>query len=100
MQEKIKSLIITSLKELNEELENEELENPTSETKLYGIGGLLDSLSLVTLITDLEEKISEEFGENITLADDRAMSQRRSPFRDVKSLAEYIEILLKEDNHE
>ncbi|BAI79865.1 conserved hypothetical protein [Deferribacter desulfuricans SSM1] len=100
MQDRIQDIIIHSLKELNEELEKVELENPTIETRLYGVDGVLDSLALVTLITDLEEKISEEFGKNITLADERAMSQRRSPFRDVKSLVEYIEILLKEENDE
>ncbi|EDP75575.1 hypothetical protein [Hydrogenivirga sp. 128-5-R1-1] len=100
MRKQLITIIIESLKELNEDLEKKELKNPTSETKLYGAGGVLDSLALVTLITDLEEKVSEEFGKSITLADERAMSQRRSPFRDVKSLAEYIETLLKEDDNE
>ena len=100
MQTKVENLIIESLKELNEELENEALNNPTKETKLYGIDGVLDSLALVTLITDLEEKISEEFNKNITLADEKAMSLRNSPFRSVESLAKYIESLLKEEENE
>ena len=96
MQTKIENLIIESLKELNEELENEALDNPVSETKLYGIDGALDSLALVTLITDLEEKISDEFDKEITLADEKAMSQRNSPFRSVESLTNYISKLLEE----
>jgi len=96
MQERVENLIIESLKELNEELENEFLNNPTKETKLYGIDGVLDSLALVTLITDLEEKISDEFDKDITLADEKAMSQRNSPFRSVESLTNYISKLLEE----
>jgi acyl carrier protein len=96
MKEKIINIVIDLLKELNEELENEALENPTKDTKLYGINGVLDSLALVTLITDLEEKISEEFNKNITLADEKAMSQRNSPFRSVESLTNYISKLLEE----
>ena len=97
MKPKIENLIIESLKELNEELENKALNSPTKDTKLYG-NGCLDSLALVTLVTDLEEKISDEFGKDITLADEKAMSQRNSPFRSVESLANYITKLLEEED--
>jgi acyl carrier protein len=50
----------------------------------------LDSLALVTLVLNIEDKLSEKFGLNITLADDRAMSQKNSPFRTTESLTEYI----------
>jgi len=90
MQEKVENLIIESLKELNEELENAALTSLSKETKLYGIDGVLDSLALVTLITDLEDKISDEFNKDMTLADEKAMSQRNSPFRSVESLTNYI----------
>ena len=96
MQEKIEKIIIEVLVELNEELENENLNNPTSETKLYGGSGALDSLALVSLITDLEERISDEFEKDIILADEKAMSQRTSPFRSVETLTNYIQKLLEE----
>ncbi|MEA2019627.1 MAG: hypothetical protein U9N59_14395 [Campylobacterota bacterium] len=96
MQEKIEKAIVEALEELNEELENENLNNPTSETKLYGGSGALDSLALVSFITDLEERISDEFDKDIILADEKAMSQRTSPFRNVESLTSYIQKLLKE----
>lgn len=97
MKKKIEKVIIDILIELNEELENEALENPTSKTKLFGGNGVLDSLALVSFITDLEEVISEEFDKDIVLADERAMSARTSPFRDVKTLANYIKELLEEE---
>ncbi|WP_419773863.1 hypothetical protein [Halarcobacter sp.] len=96
MNEKIQEQIIECLKELNEELENENLENISKDTKLYGGSGALDSLSLVSFITDLEERISEEFDKDIILADEKAMSQRTSPFRNVESLTIYIEKLISE----
>ena len=96
MQQKIEKIIVEVLVELNEELENENLNNPTSETKLYGGSGVLDSLALVSLITDLEERISDEFEKDIILADEKAMSQRTSPFRSVETLTNYIQKLLEE----
>lgn len=96
MLEKIENIIVDAVNELNEELEKESLNNPTKDTKLFGIDGALDSLSLVYLITDLEEKISHEFDKYIVLADEKAMSQKTSPFRSVKTLSNYIEQLLSE----
>jgi acyl carrier protein len=95
MQDKIEKIIIETLVELNEELENESFENPDSKTKLYGANGGLDSLALVSFITDLEEKISDEFEKEIVLADEKAMSAKTSPFRNVESLTLYINSLLE-----
>ena len=95
MQDKIEKIIIETLVELNEELENDSLQNPDSKTKLYGASGGLDSLALVSFITDLEEKISDEFAEEIVLADEKAMSAKTSPFRNVESLTLYIKSLLE-----
>lgn len=95
MKDKIEKIIIETLVELNEELENESLENPSSITKLYGANGGFDSLALVSFITDLEEKISDEFDKEIVLADEKAMSAKTSPFRNVESLTLYIKSLLE-----
>jgi acyl carrier protein len=72
-----------------------ELLDPT--TSLIGKQAVLDSLALVTLIVDLEQRIEEEYDVAITLADDRAMSQKHSPFRTVGSLTAYIDQLLAEE---
>ena len=98
MKNKIEEIIIEVLTELNEELEKGALNNPTKDTKLYGGSGALDSLALVSLITDLEERVSDEFDNDIILADEKAMSQRTSPFRNVESLTIYIQKILEEWN--
>ena len=50
----------------------------------------LDSLGLVGLLIDVEEAFAAE-GHPIVLSDEKALSQRRSPYRDVPSLVDYIE---------
>jgi acyl carrier protein len=56
---------------------------------LFGAGSPLDSLGLVALIIDIEEAFAAA-GVTVALSDDRAMSQRYSPFRTVASLVDYI----------
>lgn len=96
MKSKILQIITECLTDLNEELENESLNIITEDTKIFGSNGALDSLALVSLIADLEEKISQEFDKDIVLADEKAMSQKTSPFRNVASLSEYIYLLIKD----
>jgi len=67
-------------------------ENPA----IFGGAGSLDSLGLVNLLADLEYRLAGEFGRDLVLASDRAMSRNRSPFRDVDGLTEYIVELLSE----
>jgi acyl carrier protein len=96
MRQKIEKIIIETLEELHEELETEKPIDITSQTRLYGGDGALDSLALVSLITDVEERVSDEFDKDIVLADEKAMSQRTSPFRNIESLTNYIQKLLEE----
>jgi acyl carrier protein len=62
---------------------------------LFGAGSPLDSLGLVALLLDLEDELRAA-GWPVALGDERAMSQKRSPFRTVGSLVEYIATLLRE----
>lgn len=63
-------------------------------TRLYGKGGLLDSLGMVTLILELEERVSAECGRDIVIADEKAFSRKKSPFRDIETLVSYISDVL------
>jgi acyl carrier protein len=67
------------------------------DTRLIGRAGVLDSMGLVTLIVDVEQRLEEEYDTVVVLADERALSQTRSPFRSVGSLADYICQLVKEE---
>src|ERR1700733_5757908 len=58
--------------------------------ELLGPGSALDSISLVTLIVDVEQRVAEECDVTVTLASESAMSRRQSPFRTVGAFADYI----------
>jgi acyl carrier protein len=89
----IVSLIVERLRDLGAVVQSPSPTDASEETVLFGPEGILDSLGLVALIVDVEEAIAERSGVAITLGDDRAVSQRASPFRTVGSLAEYIATL-------
>ncbi|MCR6574032.1 hypothetical protein [Campylobacter insulaenigrae] len=74
----------------------EELRSANINTKLYsGSGGLLDSLALVNLVADLEAELSKELNAEVTIADEKMMSLRNSPFKDVETLAQYISSIME-----
>lgn len=56
---------------------------------LYGVERVLDSLALVRLLVAVEQGIEDELGATLTLADEKAASQQRSPFRTVGTLVAY-----------
>ena len=97
MKEKILQLIFDSIDELNEQLPNEMQLMKSTKTVLFGSTGQLDSLGLVNLLVIIEQNIEEEFDVSITIADERAMSQKHSPFKTIGTLADYIDMLLKEN---
>jgi acyl carrier protein len=68
----------------------------TASSDLFGGDSPLDSMDLVALVVDLEEQLRDVFGKDITLADERAMSQEVNPFSKVESLTRYILLLLTE----
>ena len=90
----IEAIILSVLKDIGEEYKNEELCTPDTKTILFGKN--LDSMGIVLLVTDLEDEIYSELGVNISLAEERAMSQKTSPFRSVVTLVRYVETLIEE----
>lgn len=66
------------------------------ECTLFGDGGL-DSLGLVRFIVMVEEKVEDLTEVELTLASDKAMSRRSSPFKTLQTLADYIDECLAEE---
>jgi acyl carrier protein len=87
-------LIVASLREYTEQQQLELPEYLSAETPLFGREGVLDSVGLVTVVVAVEQAIEDNFGVSVSLADEKAMSQTRSPFRTVGSLAEYARGLI------
>ena len=90
MLEDIQELVVKTIRDLELNVDNSILENLNISTRLYGSNGILDSLGLVALVTDLEDAIYVKFSKSVVLADEKAMSQQTSPFRSIGSLSEYI----------
>ena len=95
--EDVLKVVLDSVAELNFQLDDSHQLEPSPETQLFGRGSKLDSLGLVNLIVLVEEKTADAFGKTVTIADEKAMSQKSSPFRTVQTLAEYLFSLLKEN---
>ncbi|WP_103586278.1 hypothetical protein [Campylobacter concisus] len=96
MLEDIQELVIKTIRDLDLNVDNSILENLNISTRLYGSNGILDSLGLVALVTDLEDAIYVKFSKSVVLADEKAMSQQTSPFRSIGSLSEYIMKVINE----
>jgi acyl carrier protein len=92
--EKLLELVIEAVREVGDDQDNDVLRDASEKTRLFGEN--LDSMGIVFLITDLESRIAEEYNLNIALADERAMSQKTSPFRSVKTLVRYTKSIIKE----
>ena len=95
MRKKIISIVFQAIDTINKQNEQDELIEKSESTTLYGSDSKLDSLGLINLIVAVEQNIEDEFDVTLTLADERAMCQKNSPFRTIGSLTEYIELLLE-----
>ncbi len=95
--EKVLQAIFDAMDEVNEQRPEDQRLEKSADTVLFGESGTLDSLGLVNLIVGVEQRLEEDFGASVTLADEKAMSLKNSPFRSVKTLAEYAATLLSEE---
>ena len=62
----------------------------TEEMILFGADSTIDSLSLVSLIVDIESLFFDEYNLEISLTDDKAMMRKISPFSTISTLTDYI----------
>ena len=90
----ILNIVLNAVKEYGNENENTNLINADEKTALFGKN--LDSMGILSLVSEIEERVFDDLDVDIVLADERAMSQKTSPFLNIKSLADYIEFLIAE----
>lgn len=100
MKKRIKDIVERSVSEIVEDLELDLDIKKFKSISLFGKEGILDSMSLVSLIADVEDKIAEEFDVDLVLADEKAMSATRSPFRNIEALVDYVHELMEEKKDE
>ncbi len=91
MRDEMIALIRTAVDDIGAALDQVGADAGTDElaaVTLYGSDGVLSSLELVSVLVALEQSIEDTFGVSVDLADDQAMSEARSPFRSIGSLAD------------
>ena len=91
----IQGIVLNAMQTANLARAEDEQLIVTPTAVLFGPDSPLDSLGLLSLLLDVEEELHTA-GYPVMLSDDRAMSQRRSPFRTVASLVEYIGTIVRE----
>ena len=94
--ERIQSIIMSAMTTMNVSRESDEQLEIGVEAPIFGPDSMLDSLGLVSLLIDIEELFADE-GITIALSDERAMSQKRTPYRDVPTLTAFIESQISEN---
>ena len=86
----IADLILDTLRTTNQWRAADQQLEVSRDAPIFGPPSPLDSLGLVALLIDLEEQLQAR-GYALTFNDAAAMSEQRSPFRNVPSLVDYIE---------
>jgi acyl carrier protein len=92
--ESIGAQIRSAIAELNLQLSPEQQLGISSDSRLFGDGGPLDSLGLVNLLVLTEERISNEFGLDVTLLDEQVEADQ-SPFRTVQTFTDYVSTIVE-----
>lgn len=91
----IVEMILAALKDVLDN-QGKGLPDASPATTLYGQGSDVDSLGFVQLLIDIEERVNARYGIAVTPTDEKAMSQKHSPFRTVQTLATHLtELVLK-----
>lgn len=92
-QTEILDIIFQAIDMANNVREDDKQIPKSSDTPLYTKDGYLDSMGLVGFLIDVEELFLDE-DIQIALSDEKAMSQKNSPFKSIQTLTDYIQTLL------
>ncbi len=90
--------IYEAVDEVNEQLPEDQALEKSPDTVLLGESGKLESIDLVNILVATEENIEEAFDTPISITDERAVSEKNSPFKTIDTLCDFISNLLKENS--
>ena len=94
--DKILKSIYDAIDEVNEQLPEGQTLEKSPNTVLLGESGKLESIDLVNILVATEENVEETFGIPISITDERAVSEKNSPFTTIETLCNFISNLLIE----
>ncbi len=90
------AIIVTMVDLLQQTLDGHRLDHSgeavpaTADLPLIGEEAAVSSMALVSFIADVESTLMERFDLTVTLVSERALSRKKSPFRTVDALADYV----------
>jgi len=96
--DKILKSIYDAVDEVNEQLPEGQTLEKSPDTVLLGESGKLESIDLVNILVATEENVEEAFGVPVSITDERAVSEKNSPFKTIDTLCSFISNLLKENS--
>ncbi|MDG9716066.1 hypothetical protein [Streptomyces sp. DH24] len=91
MTDRILRIIIDAIDDINTMREEKIPTENVLDLCLYGNDGVFESMYLVAFLAQVEESIEDEFEVEVTLASEKAVSLRVSPFSSVRRLIAFIE---------
>jgi hypothetical protein len=83
-------LLQNALDEQNVETAETEPVKASPTLPLVGDNAAVTSMGLVSFIADVEGTLAESHNVSVTLVSEQALSRKRSPFRSVETLADYV----------
>jgi acyl carrier protein len=92
----LKTIILKAIKDVNEQLQIDELSNIHEETPLFQ---LLDSLGTLDLILELESSLEEHMGEYIAVANEESMDKNNTPFKTIVTLEDYLQKRITDESN-
>jgi len=85
--ENIKEIVFSVISSINEELNNQNLKDPTEDTLLFEE---LDSMAVLDFVMGIEDELQKLTNEYIQIANEHTMDPNTTPFKSIKSSIDYI----------
>jgi acyl carrier protein len=98
MRDSVTKIVKNSIEELNQFRSSGDEILFSEDMVLFGAASTIDSLDLVSIITEVEEHLIDELNFELSLTDDRALAREPSPYDSVRSIVDYIIELMLEGN--
>ncbi len=96
MEEKIRNILMEAINEINEDMDENEKIVYALDSVLFGKGAGMDSFSFVNLISNIEDRIYDEFDKEVYLVTPDVYEKDYNPFETVAALEKYIAEVMAE----
>lgn len=93
--EEVQLAVFSAIEETLIDLNIDYKVDKNTDFSLFGSNNIIDSIALVNILVATEEKIMNQFDEQITIASEKAFSQKSSPFKTFNTLALFVHEIIK-----